>query len=519
MIASQNAIDGKDYSKSVASFVAFRNLWIKPTAKLVSKPTKVLHISAECYPAAKTGGLADVVGALPKYQQNQAVVASVVIPKYDLPWINKQQWSEVFSGGVWMGFYDQPFKVYSIDPAILGFPLFCIELLGKFDRPGIYSDPYGNYYGDEAERFVSFQKSVLRWLQSDESIRPDIMHCHDHHTGLIPFMVKHSPEFQNLAQVPTVFTIHNGRYHGSFGWHSRYLLPHFDDYLGGLLEWKGVINPLAAAIKCCWRLTTVSRAYLEELKTDSNGLEWLLQQESFKSNGILNGIDTVAWDPATDPSLKVNLKKSVPYFKRENKASLVDTFHLEKKLPLIAFIGRFAIEKGADVLPDLVYRTFSQNYQTNMLILGSGEPPIQHALDNMARQFAGRFSLYLGYNEDLAHQIYAGADFLVMPSRVEPCGLNQMYALRYGTIPIVRRTGGLRDSVVDIGDPGGSGLMFNHVLTSDILHAFSRALELYENKKKFNQVIQKNMQLDFSWDKSAEEYQKIYDEIKIKQVI
>lgn len=477
------------------------------------KPIRVLHVSAECYPAAKTGGLADVVGALPKYQQNTEVHSAVVIPKYDLPWINEQKWKEVFSGGVWMGYYDQPFKVFELEENTLGFPLFVTEIWGKFDRPGVYADQHGNFYGDEAERFITFQKAVLRWLQNSESHRPEVLHCHDHHTGLIPFMVKHTPEFQNLGYLPTVFTIHNGRYHGSFGWNARYLLPHFDDYLGGLLEWEGVINPLAAAIKTCWKLTTVSRAYLEELRSDSNGLEWLLQHESFKSEGILNGIDTKVWDPESDPLLQSNLKKSIPYFKRENKKPLLETYNLEKGLPLIAFIGRFAIEKGADVLPDLVYRIFSQNYPLNMLILGSGDPPIQHGLNSMVPQFSGRFNTYIGYNEQLAHQIYAGADFLLMPSRVEPCGLNQMYALRYGTIPIVRRTGGLMDSVVDFGDPGGSGIMFNHVWTGDILHAISRAVELYANKKLFNKIVEHDMALDFSWDRSASEYQKIYKEL------
>ncbi len=195
----------------------------------------VLHVSAECYPAAKTGGLADVVGALPKYQQNNKVRSAVVIPKYDLPWINKQDWKEEFVGGIWMGYYEQPFRVLSCNIDLLGFPLFVVELLGKFDRPGVYADPYGNPYSDEAERFISFQKAVLRWLQSSKALKPDLLHCHDHHTGLIPFMVKHCPEFNGLSDVPTVFTIHNGRYHGSFGCDLRYLLPHFDNFLGGLL--------------------------------------------------------------------------------------------------------------------------------------------------------------------------------------------------------------------------------------------------------------------------------------------
>ncbi|MCL4112311.1 UNVERIFIED_CONTAM: hypothetical protein GTU68_015041 [Idotea baltica] len=412
-----------------------------------------------------------------------------------------------------MGYYDQPFRVLSCDHDILGFPFFVVELLGKFDRPGVYADPYGNPYGDEAERFISFQKAVLRWLQSGQYPKPDVLHCHDHHTGLIPFMVKHCPEFGGLREVPTVFTIHNGRYHGSFGWDLRYLLPHFDDFLGGLLEWEGTINPLAAGIKCCWKLTTVSKAYLEELRYDSNGLEWLLTQESFKSTGILNGIDTDVWDPKTDPSLPVHLKKSVSYFKRENKAKLLETFHLEKGIPLVAFIGRFAIEKGADILPDVVFQALSQNMKLNLLVLGSGEPGVQNALNSLVARFKGRFNTFIGYNEDLAHQIYAGADFLLMPSRVEPCGLNQMYALRYGTIPIVRRTGGLLDSVVDIGDMEGSGIMFNHVWTGDVLHAFSRAISLFNNKKEFNKIIEQNIELDFSWDRSAREYDKIYKQI------
>ena len=481
----------------------------------MSKVTKVFHISAECYPAAKTGGLADVVGALPKYQQNSYVRSSVVIPHYDLPWINQQNWKEEHTGTVWMGFYDQPFRVLSIDSSKLGFPLYTIDLPGKFDRPGVYADPYGNFYGDEAERFISFQKAVLKWLQSSDTT-PDILHCHDHHTGLIPFIIKHCPEFQNLGYIPAVFTIHNGRYHGSFGWNSRYLLPHFDNWLGGLIEWKGVINPLASGIKNCWRLTTVSNAYLDELKSDSNGLESLLLQEDFKSTGILNGIDTEVWNPKTDSALAVNLKKSVSYFKQKNKARLLEVFGLEKGLPLLSFIGRFALEKGADILPDLVYRTFHQGLNVNILILGSGDTQIQDALNRMKDFFGGRYNVYVGYNENLAHQIYAGSDFLLMPSRVEPCGLNQMYAMRYGTIPIVRRTGGLLDSVLDYGDPSGNGILFNHVWSGDILHAFSRALTLYGDKKKFAEIAARNMKLDFSWKRAAKEYLRLYNQVKLK---
>ncbi|NND07948.1 MAG: glycosyltransferase [Saprospiraceae bacterium] len=481
----------------------------------MKKPTQILHISAECYPAAKTGGLADVVGALPKYLNEAQVRAQVIIPKYDLLWINEQNWQEVYTGSVWMGYYDQPFRILSISQEVLGFELLSVELLGKFDRPGIYADPHGHPYGDDVDRFVSFQKAVLKWVQQLEKV-PDILHCHDHHTGFIPFFTKHCPEYQSLSKIPTVFTIHNGKYHGDFGWDLRYMLPHFDNWVGGLIEWQGRINPLAAGIKSCWKLTTVSNTYLEELRTDSGGLEWLFREEAHKSMGILNGIDTVVWDPSTDPSLSFTLKKSVSNFKRENKKPIIAEYGLDPALPLISFIGRFAIEKGADVLPDLVYQTFDNNFPVNLFILGSGDPTITGALNGMQPRYAGKFNTFIGYNEDLAHQIYAGSDFLFMPSRVEPCGLNQMYALRYGTIPIVRRTGGLQDSVVDIGDEGGSGIMFNHVLTGDILHAFYRATVLFGDKKKFKQVQGNNMQLDFSWQKSASIYVSIYKELQKK---
>lgn len=474
---------------------------------------QILHISAECYPAAKTGGLADVAGALPKYLNDLNHPSSVVIPKYALPWINNQEWREVFAGSVWMGYYDLPFRVHTLTEDLLGFPLFVVDIPGKFDRPGIYADQYGNFYGDEVERFISFQKAVLRWVQSMEQ-QPAILHCHDHHTGLIPFFLKHCPEYESLKGIPSIFTIHNGRYHGSFGWDRRYLLPHFENHYGGLIEWNGSINPLAAGIKNSWRLTTVSNAYLDELRSDSAGLEWLLHEEWRKSVGILNGIDTNVWDPKTDPSLSANLKKSVSYFKRENKRPLCDTFGLNKKWPLISFIGRFAIEKGADILPDVVYHTLSQGWNVNLFILGSGDPVLQDALNHLRHRFQGRYNTYIGYNEALAHQIYAGSDFLVMPSRVEPCGLNQMYAMRYGTVPIVRRTGGLKDSVTDIGEPEGTGIMFNHVWTGDIMHAYDRAITLYEDKKKFQEVVGKNMELDFSWERSATAYINIYEDVK-----
>jgi len=469
----------------------------------------VLHISAECYPAAKIGGLADVVGSLPKYLTQLGITAPVIIPKYHLPWILDQTYKEMHRGEIQLGYYHQPFIVEKLTSIDLGFPFYVLDLPGKFDRPGIYADPSGHHYGDEPERNMAFQRAVLAWVRSWKK-KPSILHCHDHHTGLIPFMIRHSPDYKDLSQIPTVFTIHNGRYHGAFGWDRLHLLPFFDGAARGLIDWAGVINPLAAAIKSCWRLTTVSNTYLEELRVDSNGLEWLYHEEARKSVGILNGIDYAVWNPATDDRIDFKMKKSVSYFKRENKRPLVENFNLNKKYPLVAFIGRFAREKGADLLPDLVYQTLSNNFPLNLLILGSGNTMLHDALNGLKTLFPNQYNVYIGYNEDLAHQIYAGADFLLMPSRVEPCGLNQMYALRYGTIPIVRRTGGLVDSVIDLGDTNGCGIMFNHALVGDILHGFSRAFELFSDKRMLNSIREQNMQLDFSWQRSAETYHRVY---------
>ncbi len=479
----------------------------------MAKTTQVLHISAECYPAAKIGGLADVVGSLPKYLGPLGVDSPVIIPKYHLPWILKQSYKEVHRGTFQLGYYSQPYVIEKQKGTELGFPLYVVDLPGKFDRPGIYADPSGHHYGDEPERYLAFQRAVLAWVQSWKK-KPDILHCHDHHTGLIPFMIRHSPDYADLSGIATVFTIHNGRYHGAFGWDRLHLLPFFDGAARGLIDWGGAINPLAAAIKTCWTLTTVSYNYLQELKVDSNGLEWLYHEESPKSVGILNGIDNEVWDPASDERISFQLKKSIPYFKRANKKTLLQSFGLDKKLPLVAFIGRFAREKGADLLPDLIYQTLINNFGVNLLVLGSGNPMLEDALNGLKPLFPKRYNTYIGYSEDLAHQIYAGADFLLMPSRVEPCGLNQMYAMRYGTLPIVRRTGGLVDSVTDIGDPGGCGIMFNHVLVGDILHAFSRAIDLYSDKSAFQAFQENVMQLDFSWQRSAQEYLKVYTSVK-----
>jgi len=476
---------------------------------------QVLHISAECYPAAKTGGLADVVGSLPKYFTKAGMLSAAIIPKYALKWIENRDWVTVYGGAVWVNWRQHRFSVQQEAGNMLGFPLFVVDIPGLYDRPGIYNDPSGAPYADEIERYITFQQAVLDWLLSFPwQERPRVMHCHDHHTALIPWMVKYCPAYQQLGPIPTVFTIHNGQYQGAFGWNNGNLLPPYEAGARGLLDWNGIVNPMAAAIKTAWAVTTVSETYLYELHQSSLGLERLFRDEWRKQRGIINGIDADVWDPATDPMVHHRLENGdIQGFKEKNKKALCEWFGFPPDAPLVSFIGRMVGEKGVDLLPDTFRRLIYNGAKACFLVLGTGEPWTQNQFRAMAHQFPGRFNAVIDYNEALSHQIYAGSDFLIMPSRVEPCGLNQMYAMRYGTIPIVRTVGGLKDTVPDIGEPGGHGrgIRFDQFSVEDAVHALYRAVAMWHNEPGIVAILRKRiMAVDFSWEHTIEEYRAVY---------
>ncbi len=468
----------------------------------------VYHISAECYPVAKVGGLADVVGALPKYQNQLGHLARVVVPAYNNLYFQKSEYEIVHQGQLKLGYFLFSYSILKEKTNQLGFELYQIAIPELFDRPNVYS------YEDDTERFLSFQIAFLNWLTETDQL-PDIIHCHDHHTGLIPFMVQHCFNYQNLQHTPTVLTIHNGQYQGWFGYDKMHYLPQFDLHKIGYIEWNGTINQLASAIKCAWKVTTVSPSYLDEISNHANGLENLLRWERSKSLGILNGIDTEVWNTKTDELLHCNYTlKDYKKGKTANKAFLCEQFNLDPSKPLFTFIGRLVGEKGADLLPQICSVALNQHPQEiNILILGSGDKSVENNLSGLQNFYHGYYNAYIGYNEKLAHILYAGADFLLMPSRVEPCGLNQMYALRYGNIPIVRRTGGLRDTVIDMGD-GGFGICHNDTSVHDVCHSISRAVELFHDTKKFDDIRKTIQQIDHSWDKVAEEYIEVYQSLK-----
>jgi len=466
---------------------------------------EIVHVSAECYPVAKAGGLADVVGALPRFQATSGHIVKVIMPMYRTNFLYSHDWEVVHKAGANLGHSWFDFTVIKETTNKLGFELYLVDINGLLDREKIYG------YDDDTERFCAFQIAVLSWINS-WGFLPGVIHVHDHHTALIPFMVKHCYGFGRLSGIPTVLTIHNAEYQGSFGWDKTNYIPQWDSWKRGMLEWNGSINPLASGVKCAWRVTTVSNTYLNEMRTSSNGLEAVFEYEKGKCSGIINGIDYDVWNPEHDKYLNDHFNSSdFVEGKAKCKKLLCETFGLSINKPLMIFIGRLVGEKSADLLPQVINDSFRYiGRNMNFLILGSGEKHIEHRLDEMKRISLGDYSVYIGYNEQLSHLMYAGADFLLMPSRVEPCGLNQMYAMRYGTIPIVRRTGGLLDTVVDYGDPGGYGVTFNHASTGDITHAIHRSLEIYAQKDLFRRLQQKVMSLDFSWHKSAEQYLELY---------
>jgi len=469
---------------------------------------EILHVSAECYPVAKAGGLGDVVGALPKYLNQLGHIAKVVMPMYRTKYLYNHEWEVVHKGRTNLGSWWFEFTVIKEAKNENGFDLYLIDINGLLDREKVYG------YDDDSERFTAFQIAVLDWVSAWEH-RPDVIHVHDHHTGLIPFMLKHCFKYRNIKSIPTVLTIHNAQYQGWMDWADSKMIPAWDTWSWGMLDWANKINPLASAIKCADKVTTVSPSYLDELKYMSNGLEDLFEYEKGKCVGIINGIDADVWDPATDTYLQNHYSiKDAEAGKLKSKLDLCETFNLDPEKPLIVFIGRLVGEKGADLLPQVIGDSYYYvGRRMNFLVLGSGFPEVEAELSAMKALSQRDYNAYIGYNETLSHLMYAGADFLLMPSRVEPCGLNQMYSMRYGTVPMVRRVGGLKDTVIDYGESDGYGICYNYTAVGDITHAVWRAVELYHDKKNLATIRKRMMALDFSWEASVKKYIDVYNSI------
>ncbi|AWG22559.1 glycogen synthase [Flavobacterium faecale] len=466
---------------------------------------KIIHLTAECYPVAKVGGLGDVVDSLAKTQQQKGEDVQVVLPYYSTPFTSENEFVILYHGQVQLGQFNFPFTVCKERDNSLGFELILISIPDLFDRDAIYG------YEDDIERFMSFQKAFLQWINSLDT-QPDIIHCHDHHTALVPFMMYNGIEFNKIRDLPTVLTIHNALYQGQFGFDKLHYFPTYDLSKTNLLEWGGRINSIAVGLRSARVITTVSPTYLNEINEHGYGLEHLFREVRYKSKGILNGIDDVLWNPATDPVIAATYNyENFDIGKSINKEKLCEMYNFDVNKPLISFIGRLFEEKGADLLCDFIKKIQQENADKfNILILGTGNKAIEQELMALLIDYQRFYKCFIGFNENLAHQIYAGSDFLLMPSRTESCGLNQMYAYRYGSIPIVRRTGGLKDTVTDSME-NGLGICFEKAEVEDIEVAIERAILLFENKIQLHTIRKAGMQLDHSWNKAYQEYLKIYN--------
>jgi starch synthase len=467
---------------------------------------EIIHISAECYPVAKAGGLGDVVGALPKYQNQAGHTAKVVMPMYRTKFLYNNNFVVDYKGSALLGSLYFEFTIIKEKTNKLGFDLYLVDINGLLDREKVYG------YDDDTERFTAFQIAVVEWLNSWQHT-PNVVHCHDHHAALVPFMMQNCFAYQNkLKNITTILTIHNAQYQGWIGWDKVHYLPAFSSLDKGKLDWDNTINPLASGVKCAYKVTTVSHSYMAELRHNSNGLEKLFEYERGKCVGILNGIDNDVWNPKTDTYITNHFThKSVAKGKQKNKDIICEQFGLNSSLPLFIFIGRLVGEKAADILPAAIESVMQTNYgQCSIVILGSGDTTVERQLSNFNNKYQGFYYADIGYNETLSHLLYAGADFLLMPSRVEPCGLNQMYAMRYGTLPIVRSTGGLQDTVKDMGELEGFGIRFNNATVHDIHYSVQRAISAYKDKTHFDWMRKYMMQIDHSWQGTVYEYDRVY---------
>ncbi len=476
---------------------------------------KIVLVSVEAVPYCKVGGLADVVGAL--FEELSLRETEVILT---LPYYRKIIKPEgIYDTGIRfnlrMGNASYDFSVFKKENVYF----FASERL--FDREGIYGDREG-YYEDNALRFAFFSRAVLEYFNRT-GYQPDVFHLHDWQTSLIPLYIeiyyRDSPSYKKTV---TVLTIHNAGYQGIFPSH---LLKDLGIPEGLFtpegIEFYGNINFLKAGILYSDIITTVSRRYAEEITTPEygGGLEGVLKRRTNDLYGILNGIDYSKWSPENDPLIYSKYSYDNLRGKALCKYQLLKECSLEyeKGKPLVAYIGRFDAQKGIELIIAVLKEIL--DYGVPLVILGEGNPYDEDSLMKIKRSMDKRLFLNIGFNDTLAHRIYAGADIIMMPSRYEPCGLVQMISLRYGTIPVARNTGGLSDTIVDYNPftGKGTGFLFEEYTTGAFLESLKRAFTVYVNRGRWRKIMKAAMQMDFSWSSSVSEYIRIYKKAKDKK--
>ncbi len=478
-----------------------------------------LHIamaSPEIFPFAKTGGLADVAGSLPLALEKLGVKVSLIMPAYRSVLKGRFQLADT-GKRISVPISDRR-EEGSIYQTKLGrdISVYFVRADRYFDRDALYQTAEGDY-PDNAERFIFFSRAVLEVLRQE---RPDILHCHDWQSALAIGFVKAQPgQYPEFAPAKTVMTIHNLGYQGLF-WGLDWPLLNLDRkfFTPQYLEFYGRINFLKGGVVFADSITTVSPTYAREIQTGEQGfgLEGVFRERSAVVTGILNGVDYQVWNPQTDPFIPKKYGPGDPSGKKICKAELQRMAGLpaQPDTPLVGMISRLTSQKGFDILEEALDDFFRRKIQ--LVLLGSGEKKYEDVFKSLPGRYPGKAAVEITFDDGLAHRIEAGSDFFLMPSRYEPCGLNQFYSLKYGTIPIVRATGGLKDSIeeFDLRTGKGTGFLFgpDHQ-ASALLEAVDRALEIYARKDDWKKLMTNAMRADFSWDRSARAYLELYENI------
>ena len=476
---------------------------------------RILFAASECVPFIKTGGLADVVGSLPKYFDKEKYDVRVMLPKY---MCMKEEWKEKleYRTHFYMDLNWRTQYVGVLEYVHDGVTFYFID--NEFYFNGFA--PYGNIYED-IEKFAFFSKAVLSTLPVID-FRPDIIHCHDWQTGLIPIYLdnfRYANEY--YRNIKTIMTIHNLKFQGTWDTKTVRDITGLPDYyfVPDKLEAYKDANYLKGGIVYADRITTVSNSYAEEIKMPFYGenLDGLMRARANCLQGIVNGIDYDIYNPKTDELIAHNF--SLKDFRKEkvkNKLALQEELGLEKnaKTMMIGIVSRLTDQKGLDLIAYMMDELCQENLQ--LVVLGTGEERYENMFRHFAWKYQGKVSANIYYSEALSHKIYASCDAFLMPSLFEPCGLSQLMSLRYGTLPIVRETGGLKDTVVPYNefDKTGTGFSFANYNAHEMMDIIRYAEHIYYNKKRdWNKIVEHAMQQDFSWDNSAKQYEQLYDDL------
>ncbi len=471
-------------------------------------------------PLVKTGGLGDVLGALPNALAKLGNEVIVCIPGYS------KNIGKSFAGkslevddAVKVGGTNKPYKIHSVELPDASFQTFLIQNQEYFGRQGLYVDPKtGQDFEDNDLRFSFFCKAILDFIQKI-NWNPDIVHVHDWQTALLPVYIRNA-EKENpfFANTKTVLTIHNMAYQGKFP-KVRYKMLELPDelhYATAPLEFFGETNFLKGGISFADKVTTVSETYAKEIQGALGcGLEGVLKQKAKDVMGILNGADYSVWSPEQDRQIPFRYKTGNMSGKKKGKVELLKTlgWQASERVPLLGMISRLVEQKGLNLVIEGAKKVFALDLQ--MVILGKGDKKIERELKWLESEYPQKLKVFLKFDEKLAHQIEAGADMYLMPSLFEPCGLNQMYSLKYGTPPIVHKTGGLADSVQDYDavSESGTGFVFEKFTVDAMVEAIRRAVELYGKKRKWSKLVKNGMAQDFSWSRSAQKYHNLFESL------